>query len=96
LQLSLGKREPIVYKFLDGNIVEKKRLNLMPKLNINHTKEGDCFIVDDMELCPIETPGHLSDHLCFLLKNGEEYNIFTGDHIIGADSTYFTDYPKYF
>ena len=46
----------------------------------------------------------MSDHLCFLFKEetikndskSEKYSIFTGDHIVGATSTYFEDYPDYF
>ena len=51
---------------------------------------------------PIETPGHLSDHLCFLyeekISDQKEsvYHIFSGDSIIGGKSTYFEDYPKYY
>lgn len=51
---------------------------------------------------PIETPGHLSDHLCFLYeeklasKKTSTYHMFTGDSIIGGKSTYFEDYVQYF
>ena len=43
----------------------------------------------------INTPGHLSDHICLLMNEGNKYTIFTGDHIIGAPSTFFMDYPAY-
>lgn len=34
--------------------------------------------------------------MCFLLEEKDEpSHLFTGDHIIGADSTFFVDYPKY-
>jgi glyoxylase-like metal-dependent hydrolase (beta-lactamase superfamily II) len=70
-----------------------------------HIEEGDKFILDK-----INTPGHLPDHLCFLIEETNKKTILsTGDHIIGADSvriknilqlinyeqTYFTDYPQY-
>ena len=45
----------------------------------------------------MHTPGHLSDHLCFVTKEPcGLISLFTGDHIIGANSTYFDDYPSYF
>ena len=105
-----------MYKFIDGNKTEEIRLNdsEIVKKNLYHAKEGDSFIlsetIDDgqttinLELKPIETPGHMSDHLCFLFKEetiknnvkSEKYSIFTGDHIVGATSTFFEDYPSYF
>ena len=82
------------------------RIESSPELkeSLVHIKEGDTFPLDDLELMPIETPGHTSDHLCFLLKeiievNGskiDKYSLFSGDHIVGASSTYFEDYPKYY
>jgi len=51
---------------------------------------------EKISLKPIETPGHWDDHLCFLLEQpGQETILFTGDHIIGASSTFFSDYPRY-
>jgi glyoxylase-like metal-dependent hydrolase (beta-lactamase superfamily II) len=36
---------------------------------------------------PINTPGHLSDHLCFMIEEpGQETIMCSGDHIIGADT----------
>ena len=69
-----------------------------------HVKEGDVFTLEGhnapIEFMPIDTPGHLSDHLCYLIKemsnSSPKYSLFTGDSIIGADSTFFMDYPKYF
>lgn len=52
-----------------------------------NTREGDKFVVDNCILTTIETPGHIKDHLCFLLEEpGESTYMFTGDHIIQADS----------
>ena len=60
----------------------------------------DAMTADWVKVLPIETPGHLSDHLCFELIEcigGKIFkSIFTGDHIIGGDSTFFEDYPAYF
>lgn len=47
--------------------------------------DGEPFGSDGMFLTPIATPGHSSDHLCFLLE--EEKTLFTGDHILGRGTT---------
>ena len=44
----------------------------------------------------IETPGHTTDSLCFVLvENGKNRVVFSGDHIIGSNSTSYSDYPTY-
>ena len=43
-------------------------------------KEGDTLTGPDWTLEVIETPGHISNHLCFALP--EEKTLFTGDHIM--------------
>ncbi len=40
--------------------------------------------VDDATLRAVHTPGHASDHLCFLLE--EEDALFTGDHVMGGST----------
>ncbi|MEM6413802.1 MAG: MBL fold metallo-hydrolase [Pseudomonadota bacterium] len=44
-------------------------------------KDGDIVFGGDWSLEAIHTPGHLSNHLCFSLK--EEKALFSGDHIMG-------------
>ena len=64
---------------------------------MRHCEEGDSFKIENVSLLPIQTPGHMSDHLCFVVKeDGQKPHIFSGDHIVGATSTYFTDYPEYY
>ena len=46
-------------------------------LQISH---GDLIKTDEYTLEVIHTPGHASNHLCYLLK--EEDILFTGDHIM--------------
>ena len=40
---------------------------------------------DGVFLTAVATPGHSSDHLCYLLD--EEHALFTGDHILGRGTT---------
>ena len=75
--VSLGHKAPKVHKFMDGNQSEVMRYENNPGLeqNMIHTEEGHSFILDEkigdtikVEVLPINTPGHMSDHLCFLMK----------------------------
>ena len=45
---------------------------------------GDVIEAKDHTLEVIHTPGHASNHLCFLLK--EEKLLFTGDHIMNGST----------
>lgn len=51
------------------------------KLRADHTlRDGDSIEATEYRLQVLHTPGHASDHLCFLLM--EERTLFTGDHIM--------------
>jgi len=43
-------------------------------------QDGDTFTVDDLRLRALHTPGHASNHLCFVLDGTGL--IFTGDHLM--------------
>jgi len=47
--------------------------------------DGDVFSGLDWTLEAIATPGHMSNHVCFALK--EENALFSGDHIMGWSTT---------
>ncbi|MFT3725460.1 MAG: MBL fold metallo-hydrolase [Hyphomonadaceae bacterium] len=47
--------------------------------------DGDVFGANDWTLEAIATPGHMSNHVCFALK--EENALFSGDHIMGWSTT---------
>lgn len=46
--------------------------------------DGEIFDEGDFSLEVVHTPGHASNHLCFILK--EEKFIFTGDHIMNGST----------
>lgn len=46
---------------------------------------GECIAVDEgTTLRVIHTPGHASNHLCYLLE--EEHTLFTGDHVMQSST----------
>lgn len=51
--------------------------SFMPEISLQH---GDKVSAEDFTLEVVHTPGHASNHLCYLLK--EEKLLFTGDHIM--------------
>ena len=48
-------------------------------------RSGTQIVSDDWTIEAIATPGHMSNHMCFALK--EENTLFTGDHIMGWNTT---------
>lgn len=47
--------------------------------------EGDTLAGPDWTIAALHTPGHISNHLCFALK--EEQALFSGDHVMGWSTT---------
>ncbi len=50
--------------------------------------EGATVVVDGMTLRAIQTPGHVSNHLCYLLE--ERKLLFTGDHVMQGSTVVIT------
>jgi len=44
--------------------------------------DGDVVAGADHQLVALHTPGHASNHLCFLLDSGGQRVLFTGDHVM--------------
>jgi glyoxylase-like metal-dependent hydrolase (beta-lactamase superfamily II) len=44
--------------------------------------DGDVVEGADHRLIALHTPGHASNHLCYLLEDGPERVLFTGDHVM--------------
>ena len=51
----------------------------------NVLRTGTQIVSDEWTIEAIATPGHMSNHMCFALK--EENTLFTGDHIMGWNTT---------
>jgi glyoxylase-like metal-dependent hydrolase (beta-lactamase superfamily II) len=64
-----------VFKYVTSYLqTDKNRLEEHPDIEnfLYNTREGDSFTIENdngiaSQLLPIETPGHIDDHLCFLL-----------------------------
>ena len=49
------------------------------------TSDGDVITGEGFTFEALHTPGHISNHLCFALR--EEATLFTGDHVMGWSTT---------
>jgi glyoxylase-like metal-dependent hydrolase (beta-lactamase superfamily II) len=51
-------------------------------------RTGDVvFEAGDVAMSAIHTPGHTSNHTCFVLDDGSQTTLFTGDHVMGWSTT---------
>lgn len=58
--------------------------------------EGDTFRTQGATLRVVATPGHTDDHVCFYMSQGHESVLFSGDCVLGSNSsTVFTDLAAY-
>jgi glyoxylase-like metal-dependent hydrolase (beta-lactamase superfamily II) len=53
--------------------------------DVHTLADGDVIEGDGVTLTAVHTPGHASDHLCFVLE--EERALFTGDVVLGGSTT---------
>lgn len=51
-------------------------------------RTGDVVVRSDgWKMTALHTPGHTSNHTCFVLDDGETRTLFTGDHVMGWSTT---------
>lgn len=72
---------------LTGATVLGRRAPAVPRHDRRFTPDaepadGERVLLDGTSIRCIETPGHASNHVCFLLE--EERLLFTGDHVLGG------------
>jgi glyoxylase-like metal-dependent hydrolase (beta-lactamase superfamily II) len=53
-------------------------LDELPCVDIG-LREGETFRIGDIELLPLFTPGHTDTHHCYLIDNGTQNMLFSGD-----------------
>ena len=49
-------------------------------------RDGDAVTEGDLALDVVHTPGHASNHLCYLASAGSERVLFSGDHVMGGST----------
>lgn len=81
---------PKIVKKLDGNVFETEFFDRFPEFKdvITQGREGDIYEIEaGVRLRSLETPGHISDHLSFMLETPKENILVSGDIILGGPST---------
>lgn len=63
---------------LDWKVEEGRDIDFNSDMSLSH---GDVISGDGWTIEALHTPGHMSNHLCYFLK--EERTLFTGDHVMG-------------
>lgn len=76
-----GRPDPNV-AHTEVSLEEDGEAGFKPDVLVN---DGDMFSGPDWTLEAISTPGHMSNHVCYALK--EENALFSGDHIMGWSTT---------
>ena len=56
--------------------------DFVPDIRVKH---GDVLTIGGMMIDCLHTPGHISNHMCYALR--EESALFSGDHVMGWSST---------
>ena len=73
-----------------GRKIKPQKISDMPKLEEDNddsftpdmiVEHGQIITGDDWTLEAVHTPGHMSNHICYALR--EEKALFTGDHVMG-------------
>ncbi len=61
--------------------------NAEPNYDIYNGNDGEVFIVGDISLTLLHTPGHTMESSCYLLKDseGNQHSVFTGDTLFIGD-----------
>lgn len=76
-----GRPDPNV-GYGEVSLEEDGEAGFVPDVLVN---DGDVFSGPDWTLEAITTPGHMSNHVCYALK--QENALFSGDHIMGWSTT---------
>lgn len=76
-----GRPDPAA-SHLDVSLEEDGEAGFAPDILVN---DGDIFTGPGWTLEAVQTPGHMSNHVCYALR--EENALFSGDHIMGWSTT---------
>lgn len=65
--------------------VPVRAVDIAHRLGDEGLGDGEHVTVDDLVVTVLATPGHSSDHVCFVLP--ERGEVLTGDHVLGRGTT---------
>ncbi len=79
-------------KTLAGSRICGPALDRLPCTDIG-VREGETFRVGTLQLQPLFTPGHTDTHHCYLIDNGAQSMVFSGDALL-IDACGRTDFQS--
>lgn len=69
---------------LIGNVIANDGFQDETFVEAQELAQDDCLRTDEFTLRALLTPGHVSNHICYLLE--EDHILITGDHIMGGST----------
>jgi len=69
---------------LIGNVIDNDGFQDPTFVNARPVSNDECFVTDEFTLRGIHTPGHVSNHVCYLVE--EDRMLLTGDHVMGGST----------
>ena len=69
---------------LIGNIIDNDGFQDPTFVDARAVADDECLITDEFTLRAILTPGHVSNHVCYLIE--DDRMLITGDHIMGGST----------
>ena len=69
---------------LIGNIIDNDGFQDPTFINARSVADDECLTTDEFTLRAILTPGHVSNHVCYLVD--DDRMLITGDHIMGGST----------
>lgn len=67
-----------------GNVIEDDGLQDTTFIDARPVADGERLATGEFTLRAVHTPGHVSNHVCYLLE--EDRMLFTGDHVMGGST----------
>ncbi|KAJ2254440.1 Beta-lactamase-like protein 2, partial [Coemansia sp. RSA 455] len=89
-----------VYKWRDQDCdgqpeVQKMLAGAVRRGCLRDIVDSQEFLVDDLLLRAVFTPGHTTDHVAFTVNSDSDLMLLTGDHILGQGTTVVNELGSY-
>jgi glyoxylase-like metal-dependent hydrolase (beta-lactamase superfamily II) len=69
---------------LVGNIIENDGFQDTTFIDARPVADGECVATDEFTLRAVHTPGHVSNHVCYLVE--ADRMLLTGDHVMAGST----------